>query len=133
VAGELADEVVYLIGSEAGLSSTHNGRSALVTVVHTTGDLHAAGQLGLVKELHELLKAGADVHEEHDGLTLLHHALDVEIQAVRQDAAEFHADVTALLLPMGADPTRPSHEGRGVSAEHVAFVQGHWLALLHFE
>ncbi|MEV0269628.1 ankyrin repeat domain-containing protein [Hamadaea sp. NPDC050747] len=94
---------------------------------------HQAVEMGLSKELYELLKAGADVHEEHDGLTLLHHALDVEIDAVRQTGAEFHADMTTLLLLMGADPTRRSHGGRGVSSEHVAFVEGHWLALLHFE
>jgi hypothetical protein len=30
-------------------------------------------------ELHRPLLAGGDVHEEHDGLTLLHAAIDVEM------------------------------------------------------
>jgi hypothetical protein len=36
--------------------------------------------------------------------------------------------MTALLLADGADPRRRSHGGAGVSAEHFAFVNRHWLA-----
>jgi ankyrin repeat protein len=75
-----------------------------------------------------LLDAGADIHQEHAGLTLLHHAIDVEIDSHAQSGAPLHVDTTAYLLARGADPTRKSHEGRGLNAEHKAFTSGHWLA-----
>lgn len=78
--------------------------------------------------LRALLDAGANIHEEHDGLTLLHHAIDVEIDSHMQADEPLHVDTTAYLLARGADPTRKSNGGHGTTAEHTALVGGHWLA-----
>ncbi|QCD60316.1 ankyrin repeat domain-containing protein [Streptomyces hawaiiensis] len=94
---------------------------------------HSAVELGNLVELHRLLLAGADVHEEHDGLTLLHAAVDAEIDSHTQTGKPLHVDATALLLAHGADPQRKSGGGSGVSAHHMAFVSGHWLACALFE
>ncbi|MHA5048800.1 ankyrin repeat domain-containing protein [Streptomyces sp. SD15] len=84
-------------------------------------------------ELRRLLDAGWDVHEETNGFTLLHAAIDGEIEGHVQTGDPLHVDATALLLSKGADPVRRSHGGGGVSAHHMAFVNGHWLAVELFE
>ncbi|WP_218135927.1 hypothetical protein [Nonomuraea jiangxiensis] len=89
---------------------------------------HLAVELEDAERLQALLDDGASVHEEHSGLTLLHHAIDVEADGHVQTGDRLHVDMTALLLANGADPRRRSHGGTGVSAEHFAFVRGHWLA-----
>ncbi|GAB2875942.1 ankyrin repeat domain-containing protein [Streptomyces mayteni] len=94
---------------------------------------HQAVAVEDLETLGRLLGAGADIHEEHHGLTLLHHAVDVEIDGYDQTGEPLTVDTTAFLLARGADPTRPSGGGTGVSAEHMAFVRGHWLALELFE
>ncbi|WP_394359558.1 ankyrin repeat domain-containing protein [Amycolatopsis sp. SB7-3] len=94
---------------------------------------HRAVEMCDLPLLRELLDGGADIHEEHGGLTLLHHAIDVEIDSHAQTGEPLHVDVTAYLLARGADPKRRSDGGRGVSAEHMAFVDGHWLASALFE
>ena len=66
-------------------------------------------------------------------MTLLHHAIDIELDASNRPGVSLHVDITAFLLARGADPTRKSHQGRGLSAEHMAFVEGHWLAMELFE
>lgn len=93
---------------------------------------HLAVEQEDFEALRDLLDAGVDVHaEETDGFTLLHHAIDVEIEGMTQ-GGEIHVDMTAYLLARGADPTRASHGGRGLSAEHMAFVGGHWVAATLF-
>jgi hypothetical protein len=89
---------------------------------------HQAVELEDLIALRHLLDEGADVHEEEDGFTLLHHAIDVEIDSHTQTGAPLHVDTTAYLLARGADPRRRSHGGRGLPAEHSAFTGGHWLA-----
>ncbi|MGW0731196.1 ankyrin repeat domain-containing protein [Streptomyces sp. NPDC002851] len=86
-----------------------------------------------LEELRRLLDAGWDVHEEFDGFTLLHAAVDGEIDGHTQTGEPLHVDATALLLAKGADPLRRSHGGKGLSALHMAFVSGHWLAYELFE
>ncbi|MGK4593562.1 ankyrin repeat domain-containing protein [Amycolatopsis sp. w19] len=83
--------------------------------------------------LRELLDGGANINEEHDGLTLLHHAIDVEIDSHTQTGEPLRVDVTAYLLARGADPLRPSDGGCGVTAEQMAFESRHWLASALFE
>jgi uncharacterized protein len=90
---------------------------------------HLAVEIEDLPALRDLLDGGAGIHEEHGDLTLLHHAIDVEINGHTQIAEPLHVDVTAYLLARGADPRRRSSGGTGVSAEHMAFVDGHWLAL----
>jgi hypothetical protein len=90
---------------------------------------HLAVEHGDLETLVRLLRSGdADIHEEYDGLTLLHHAIDVELDAHAQTGEPLHVDTTALLLALGADPRRGSGGGVGPTAEHFAFVNGHWLA-----
>jgi len=96
-----------------------------------TSDLspaHQAVELEDLEKLRDLLDAGADPNEEHHGLTLLHHAIDIEADSHTQTGDPLHVDTTAYLLARGADPTRRSGGGSGVSAEHYAFTRGHWLA-----
>ncbi|EMD29689.1 hypothetical protein C791_3048 [Amycolatopsis azurea DSM 43854] len=94
---------------------------------------HLAVEMCDLPLLRELLDGGGDINEEHGGLTLLHHAIDVEIDSHTQTGEPLHVDVTAYLLARGADPKRPSNGGCGVTAEHMAFVDGHWLATALFE
>jgi uncharacterized protein len=90
---------------------------------------HDAVEFRDLETLAGLLRSGeADIHEEHDGLTLLHHAIAVELDNHNQTGEPLHVDTTALLLAMGADPRRGSGGGVGPTAEHFAFVNGHWLA-----
>ncbi|WP_218577912.1 ankyrin repeat domain-containing protein [Phytohabitans rumicis] len=95
---------------------------------------HEAVESGDLETLARLLRTGeANIHEEFDGLTLLHHAIDVELDTHTQTGGPLHVDTTALLLALGADPRRGSAGGVGPTAEHVAFVNGHWLASCLFE
>ncbi|MCF3961192.1 ankyrin repeat domain-containing protein [Streptomyces fuscigenes] len=89
---------------------------------------HHAVETENLEALRELIDRGVDVNEEHDGLTLLHHAIDVEIDGHTQTGDPLHVDVTAYLLARGADPRRRSDKGSGISAEHMALTRGHWLA-----
>ncbi|HET9140065.1 ankyrin repeat domain-containing protein [Actinophytocola sp.] len=89
---------------------------------------HQTVEMADLEALRDLLDAGVDIHEEHGGLTLLHHAIDVEIDGHVQTGLPLHVDVTAYLLARGADPRRRSDRGTGVSAEHLARVSRHWLA-----
>lgn len=91
-------------------------------------DAHRAVELEDLPTLRNLLDGGADIHEEYNGLTLLHHAIDVEIDGHVQSGEPLHVDATAYLLARGADPTRKSMGGKGVSAAQMAESRGHWLA-----
>jgi hypothetical protein len=94
---------------------------------------HLAVELEDLEVLRDLLDAGADVHEEHFGSSLLMHALDVEIDGHNQSGESLHVDTTAYLLARGADPTRRGGGGTGITAEHYAFTNGHWLATALFK
>ncbi|MET7685795.1 ankyrin repeat domain-containing protein [Streptomyces sp. NPDC005423] len=89
---------------------------------------HHAVEMEDLEALRDLLDRGADINEERQGLTLLHHAIDVEIDGHTQTGDPLHVDVTAYLLARGADPQRRSGGGSGISAEHMALTRGHWLA-----
>ncbi|MDT0445699.1 ankyrin repeat domain-containing protein [Streptomyces johnsoniae] len=82
---------------------------------------HQAVEMEDLDALGKLLDVGADVHEEHDGLSLLHHALDIAFNS-DAECGEKQIDTVAFLLSRGADPTRRSGGGTGVSAEHMAFL-----------
>ena len=77
--------------------------------------------------LRDLLDAGHDVEDDNgDRRTLLRHAIDAEYDGHQQAGAPLHADVTAFLLALGADPTRRGPEGMPAVTE--AEIRGHWLA-----
>jgi uncharacterized protein len=89
---------------------------------------HHAVEMEDLEALRDLLDQGADINEEQGGFTLLHHAIDIEIDGHTQTGDPLHVDMTAYLLARGADPRRRSEGGRGMSAEHMAFARNHWLA-----
>lgn len=90
---------------------------------------HQAVEMEDLPALRDLLDAGADVEDYRpaDGLTLLLHAIDVEIDGATQTGKPLHVDTTALLLARGADPLcrgRPAAD-----ALMMAELRGHWLAV----
>ena len=90
---------------------------------------HEAVEIEDLPRLRELLDGGVDVEEVDAGLTLLQHAIDVEVDSHVQTGEPLHVDVTAYLLARGADPLASS-ASRGVgSALHMAQLRGHWLAV----
>ena len=94
---------------------------------------HAAIEMNDLESLRDLLDGGADIHEEYGGMTLLHHAVDSEIDWHGQTGKPLGVSITAYLVARGADPKRKSHSGKGLSSEHVAFTSGHWLATALFD
>lgn len=95
---------------------------------------HVAVEMGDPDALREALDSdAADIHEEYGGLTLLHHAVDTELDGHVQTGQPLSVSLTAYLLARGADPRRKSHGGHGLSAEHLAFVNNHWMATALFE
>lgn len=82
--------------------------------------------------LRDLIDGGVDVEEADGGLTLLQHAIDVEIDGHAQTGEPLHVDVTAYLLARGADPLASSSPSVG-SALHMARLNGHWLAVAVIE
>jgi hypothetical protein len=81
-----------------------------------------------LRQLRALLDGGVDVEEVDGGLTLLQHAIDIEIDGHVQTGEPLHVDMTAYLLARGADPLASSIGGGG-SALHMARLGGHWLAV----
>jgi len=91
----------------------------------TWSPAHSAVEAEDLPKLRELLDAGHDVEDDDgSGWTLLHHAIDIEIDSHDQGKL-LHVDVTAFLLARGADPMRPYN---GVTALVEAETRGHWLA-----
>ena len=92
--------------------------------------LHEAVEMEDLVRLRDLPDTGGDIEEVTNGLTLLQHAIDVEIDGHTQTGEALHVDMTAYLLARGADPTRGvgGAEGPLGSAQHMALLRGHWLA-----
>ncbi|MGW6130794.1 hypothetical protein ACWFNE_12285 [Cellulomonas sp. NPDC055163] len=81
--------------------------------------------------LRELLDSGADIEEIDGGLTLLQHAIDVEIDGLTQSGGPLHVDTTAYLLARGAAPLACTP--RVGTALDFARSSGHWLAVAVIE
>jgi hypothetical protein len=75
-------------------------------------DLVQAIEHDRFRTLHDLLAAGADVHAEVSGESLLVYSMDSE-ETVNASTREIHVDSSALLLAMGADPFRPPRGATG--------------------
>ena len=89
---------------------------------------HHAVELDDFDTLRRLLDQGADIQDPvHGGWTLLHHAVDGEIDVANQQDEPVHVDMTAFLLARGADPLAASEDG----TTPLSFAQerGHWLAV----
>lgn len=89
---------------------------------------HLAVENEDLPRLREFLDSGVDIEEIDGDMTLLQHAVDVELDGHTQTGAPLHIDVTAYLLARGADPLATPVGGVG-SALHLARVGGHWLAV----
>lgn len=89
---------------------------------------HQAVELEDTLLLRDLLDGGVDVQEAiSDGWTLLHHAIDGEIDSADQTGEPLHVDTTAFLLARGALPLAP--DGKGRTPLQIANDRGHWLAV----
>lgn len=88
---------------------------------------HAVEMLDLAR-LRELLDGGADVEDPNAlGMTLLHHAVDIEGDSALDTGRPAHVDITALLLARGADPD--ARDRNGGTPLDLARQYGHWLAV----
>ena len=87
---------------------------------------HLAVELADFSSLVQLYTEGIDFKDEYDGLTLLQHAIAVEVDSHTQQDTPLCVDGTALLLAMGADPRHRNNAG--VTAMDLAASRGHWLA-----
>lgn len=93
-----------------------------------TSRAHDAVEMEDLVLLRSLLDGGADVEATELGMTLLQHAVDVEVDGHIRTGGPLHVDATALLLARGADPLAPGPAGMG-SALALARKSGHWLAV----
>ncbi|GIH28143.1 hypothetical protein Aph01nite_64530 [Acrocarpospora phusangensis] len=89
---------------------------------------HNTVELEDLPTLRDLLDTGHDVQDaEIQGWSLLHHAIDVEIDGHHQTGEPLHVDVTAFLLACGANPSAASNQ-HGTPLQ-MAQLRGHWLAV----
>src|SRR5690242_14486501 len=89
---------------------------------------HAAVELEDLPRLRQLLDDGADIQDPTgDGWTLLHHAIDIEIDGSDQTGAPLRVSTTAFLLARGADPN--AADAKGQSPLDLARYRRHWLAV----
>ena len=103
------------------------------STMSATTPAHSAVEMEDLPRLRDLLDGGVDIEEGDGGLTLLQHAIDVEVDGHTQSGEALHVDVTAYLLARGAAPlASPSGTDIG-SALHLAQVSGHWLAVALIE
>ncbi len=80
-----------------------------------------------VDELQRLLDAGSDVDAPtSDGMTLLHHAIDIEVDSAAQTGSPLEAELTTLLVSSGADL---NHQWHGKTPQEAATARGHDLAV----
>ncbi len=88
---------------------------------------HAAVEHERLDELRRLLDAGWDVDDPtDDGMTLLHHAIDIEVDAAAQTGSPLSVELTRLLVARGADLRRRWREKTPLEA---ATECGHYLAV----
>jgi uncharacterized protein len=88
---------------------------------------HHAVEMEDLQKLRQLLDDGADVEDANDqGMTLLHHAVDIEGDGALQTGGPLHVDVTAFLLARGANHQATDDNGR--TPLDYARSNQHWLA-----
>jgi uncharacterized protein len=99
-----------------------------------TSELRKAVELSDVGTARSLLTAGQDVNAVHghepQPFSLLHHAIDVEVDGFNQTGRPPQIEMIELLLEAGADPTEPNYLGetplemaRGHSALEAVITQ----------
>jgi ankyrin repeat protein len=78
--------------------------------------------------IRKLVEHGADINlPDEQGFTPLHHSVDLETDIAHQTGATPTADLTKLLLVLGAVPQRRDHSGR--TATDLARANGHRAAV----
>lgn len=88
---------------------------------------HAAVEHERLDELRRLLDAGWDVDDPtDDGMTLLHHAIDIEVDGATQTGEPLTAELTELLVVRAADLR---HRWHGQTPLEAANERGHHLAV----
>lgn len=91
------------------------------------GCAHEAIEQNHLDDLERLLSAGWDVDDvATDGMTLLHHAIDVEVDAAAQTGNPLTVEMTKMLIRYGADLT---HRWLGKTPQEAAVSRGHTLAV----
>jgi ankyrin repeat protein len=90
--------------------------------------LHCAVEDRSLEIVRLLVEHGTDVNARgEDGFAVLHHAVDVEGDSAQQSQTTPTADMTALLLKLGADPRLKTSSGKSaldiaVQYEHTAAI-----------
>lgn len=88
---------------------------------------HAAIERQHLRQLKGLLSAGFDVdHPTSDGMTLLHHAIQVEVQSATAANLPVSVEMTSLLVSNGADLEA---RWRGQTPLDTATTRQHHLAV----
>lgn len=88
---------------------------------------HAAVEHKRIDELMRLLDAGWDVDDAtSDGMTLVHHAIDVEVDGATQAGSPLGVELTTLLVNRGADL---GHRWQEKTPLEAAKDRGHYLAV----
>lgn len=91
------------------------------------GHAHEAVEQGDLASLVEILDRGADVDDpDWDGATLLHHAIDIEVNGAAQSDQPLRAELTRLLVTRGANL---GWRWRGQTPLETALARGHDLAV----
>lgn len=90
---------------------------------HMWSPAHGAVEFEDLRELSRLLETGADPDERTaEGMTLLHHAVDVEIDGAIQSGATPETNATRVVVESGASPF---HRWHGALALDDAVERGH--------
>lgn len=88
---------------------------------------HNAVEMSDIESLVSLLDSGTDVDDPtSDGCTLLHHAIDLEVDSAAQTGESLKVGLTRLLVERGADL---DHRWHGQTPLEVAEHRGHHLAV----
>lgn len=111
--------------NHAALVATGDLRPACVAE-YDKGYRHQTVEHMRLADLHRVLTFGNGTEDTTtDGMTLLHHAIDVEVDAAAQTGSPLSVEMTRMLVEFGADL---NHRWNGQTALGAAITRGHFLA-----
>ena len=106
----------------------------LVAVGQRWNGVHLAIEYHEKEILRSMVSIGADVNcRDKDGLTPLHHAVDVEADYAHQHGIEPVPSLTSILLKAGADHTAKDQDGKSVSEFAIEYGYEALIKLLQNE